>query len=215
MQYTPHQLLVVITWIHRLQSLVDMNKSLAAMKETLTASERAARELQMKSDNLDLVHQDLAGCVHLLSECEESRRQMDDTAQRLADQTDGIERKQNEFRELSIKEQQLKRQEIAAEERLARLQHQSSVKSSALEEKLLKIRHEWQTVGSDRASVQEQVDRLESEISETKQKYQRLKYQHETEMTAIQTDFAKLKQQVSTYLTSMRRSMAESSQVAV
>lgn len=105
-----------------------------------------------------------------MDECETELSNLENVQHKLTAEKDMVERKQAELRELTIKEQQLSRQESSAEEKLSRFHHQVATKRNALNTKLDKMRVEWEKSGQDRSSLQEQLDKYDEVIGETRQK---------------------------------------------
>ena len=81
-----------------------------------------------------------------------------------------MDRKQVDLRECDVKGQQLVRQVSHSEDKIRRLQQQTAQKRETLDAKLEKLRYDWDKVGVDRSTVQEQLVRYEAATVETKQK---------------------------------------------
>ena len=105
-----------------------------------------------------------------MEECEAEQRTLEEMTQRVTGEKDLVERKHGELRKLKMKEQQLKRQEQLAEEKILRLHHQLSLKRNAVHDKLNKLQHEWENMDKERGSMQEQMDKHHEHINEYREK---------------------------------------------
>lgn len=188
-------------------TIVEMSENLAMLKRSVSDMERHARELQVKSENLNVVDQDLMlGLTHL-NDCEEAFRRMESSEQKLNAETDHMDRQKAELRSLALKEQQLARKVQSAEEKLRRFEKQTTLKREQQDTALNKIRTDYESVGLERSHLQDQLDRYEGDMAETKQKIHKLKQQHEQETHEIQSELEKLKEHVLTYVNDMRLTM--------
>ena len=196
------------------KAIADMNQSVQSLKQDLHQSESKARDMLTKQENLNLVEQDLLHCLKVMQECEEEQRAMDLARQQVHEQSDGVARKENELKELGIKESQLKRQEIAQHEKLTRARQLQQTKLADLTSKWQKARTDWDQFSQDRAVSHSQIQKVEQTQQEWRQKIQQAKQRHEVDLQAIQSSFAKLKECVGDYVAEMERLMSAQDDMA-
>lgn len=189
------------------QTIKDMQASLASLKGECDAFEQASRNLQTKLESLSQVENDIEMCLQLIKECEVEQAKVEELMQVQSSATDEVYRKQAEIREVGLKEQQLKRQQQSTTEKLARLHAQVDSKRQAMDLRLEALRQEWSKSGKERSDLQDQLDKYDEVINETRQKIQQMKQQHDSEVSSLQADFQKLKQQVMVYIGDLRKEM--------
>ena len=189
------------------QAIRDMHASLSSLKTECDSFEHASRNLQTKLESLALVEQDIISCMDVLKECETEHAHLDQMMQGLTKAKDEVYRKQSEIREVEIKEQQLQRQHVSTADKLSRLRAQVDSKRSSMDQRLEALRMEWNKSGKERSDLQDQLDKYEQVINETRQKIHKMKVQHDGEVSSIQADFHKLKQQVMCYIGDLRKGM--------
>ncbi|KAJ3274324.1 kinetochore-associated Ndc80 complex subunit nuf2 [Terramyces sp. JEL0728] len=132
----------------------DMIASVKIEKANVAASEKKSRELQVRIDTMDTVEADVENCCELLLEAEQERKKKRDEQLRYQKDAESLQRKQDELRELTMKEQQLLRQLESANSKITRLEQHHSQRESANEQKFVKLKEEFEeVVAQHQASV--------------------------------------------------------------
>ncbi|KAI9019812.1 Nuf2 family-domain-containing protein [Hyaloraphidium curvatum] len=189
------------------QSIVDMGTALQTEKNNLVALEKKARELQAKLDMFGSIEQDLVPCIDAMKECESEMKRADETLKKVHDDKDKIEKKSATLRDLMVKETQLKRQVVTAQEKVQRLQRHQGMKREAAEIKLKKLKEEYSAISLERQNVQLKIDQNRRIAEEMEAKTAELRKQMEGEMAAIHEDYESLKDHLEAYQDDMWRAM--------
>ncbi|KAJ3323516.1 kinetochore-associated Ndc80 complex subunit nuf2 [Boothiomyces sp. JEL0866] len=124
----------------------DMIASVKIEKANVAASEKKSRELQARIETMDSVEADIENCCELLLEAEQERKKKRDEQLHYQKDAESLQRKQDELRELTMKEQQLLRQLESANSKITRLEQHHSQRESANEQKFLKLKEEYEEV---------------------------------------------------------------------
>ncbi|KAJ1562434.1 hypothetical protein HK096_009889 [Nowakowskiella sp. JEL0078] len=112
------------------QAIQDLNARIISEKSNVIGTEKRVRELQMKIEVLDTLEKDITSCIKLMEDCDLEIKKSVEAVQKLALDREAIESKQAELRE------QLLRQNVRSEDKIARLQkHQSSKQDTATTKK--------------------------------------------------------------------------------
>lgn len=119
-----------------------------------------------------------------------------------------LERRKSEYHDYCVREQQIKRQELAAKEKNARFQEQLESKAQSLDERVRQAEREILNFGEESKQSKMQLDQLDHEIQLIRSRMQQLKISHETEITALQDSFTHLQQNAHDYVERLRQEMS-------
>ncbi|ORY02797.1 Nuf2-domain-containing protein [Basidiobolus meristosporus CBS 931.73] len=152
------------------QLLEELNASLLNAKNSIAAGEKKIREYQSKIDMMAFVEQDVSSSIKLLEECETEMNKYDAALHKVDNTKEEIEKKNAKTRDLNSKEQQLSRQLVASQEKIARLQKHQQMKRETIEEKLTTLREEYSVISAERTSAQAKIDEHKRIVDEMEQK---------------------------------------------
>ncbi|RUS27143.1 hypothetical protein BC938DRAFT_483658 [Jimgerdemannia flammicorona] len=177
----------------------EMSISLNTEKGEAVIKERSTREMQIKFDTMNIVEQEIINCVKLMEVCETEMQKFESVRDKIISDKDTIDNKNNELKELNVKEQQLKRQLATAQDKISRLQRQQAMKRESVQQKLAKLNEEFNLASNERAAVQVKIDENRRIVEELEGKIAELRANYEKEMTGIQSEYLRLKNQVDVY----------------
>lgn len=151
-----------------------MNASINSERANLSQLERKSRELQMKLDMLSMIEQDTVKSTQLVESNESLLKEKHVLARALEEGLEEAKRHQANLAELSIKEEQLRRQLNAACEKLARLESSQIEKRNGFQCQLLSLREEYSQLVSERATLSLKIESSDKIVKEIEQKVPRL-----------------------------------------
>lgn len=183
------------------QSLLDLDTQLTTEREIVAASEKNSRDLQLKIDSLSQVEGDIDKSLSLMEENDVEMRKLQAAREKVSQLQDTINKKTTEFKEISLKEEHIKKQIQATQEKIVRLQKQLEAKKESTSKKLEGLRNTHSILSSEKSALYSQIEEISTQIREMEKKIQLCRETSESEKEAIRSDFAKLKAQVGFYHT--------------
>ncbi|KAJ3138177.1 kinetochore-associated Ndc80 complex subunit nuf2 [Physocladia obscura] len=190
------------------QALVEMNSSILSEKASLTAREKQYRDLLSKMEAMSTVQNDLVICTKLMEECEFEMKKASTAANKLAGEQENAERKNQELRDVNIKEQQFKRQLANISEKITRLGKQQAGKKDLNDAKMGELSAEYESSLKDRDINQAKIESNQARISELEDKISTLRKKIENEAITFQDSYSKLKTRGERYCADLAKMMS-------
>jgi kinetochore protein Nuf2 len=148
-------------------AIADMHTSLKEDKATVTNAEKKSRELHTKMELMATVEENIQACVDVMDQCASERVKSDSAYKKLVNEKEILDAKKLEFREMEIREHQLKRQLTSCSERLSRLDKHQEAKQMANQQKLALLKNDFEAVSQERSVAQikaEEHDQVSSSL---------------------------------------------------
>ncbi|KAJ3312925.1 kinetochore-associated Ndc80 complex subunit nuf2 [Boothiomyces sp. JEL0838] len=170
----------------------DMIASVKIEKANVAASEKKSRELQVRIETMDSVEADIENCCDLLLEAEQERKKKRDEQARYQKDAESLQRKQEELRELTMREQQLLRQLESANSKIVRLEQHHSQRESANEQKFVKLKEEYEEVVRQHQSSVAKAQENENQAAEYEEKTETYQNTVEGEINSLNLHYNNL-----------------------
>ncbi|KAJ3243486.1 kinetochore-associated Ndc80 complex subunit nuf2 [Chytriomyces hyalinus] len=190
------------------QALVDMTNSISSEKTNLTVRERQYRDLLTRMEAIAVVQQDITTCTKLMEECEFEMKKSSTAEKSLVHERENIERKNQELREVNIKEQQLKRQLANISDKITRLTKQQTAKKEANDLKMSELAAAYEAGVTERDLNQAKIDSNQAVLAELEEKIVVTKKNVESEIARFLDCYSKLKTRGDRYCAELARMMS-------
>lgn len=187
------------------QLLTEMDLAAKTEKTNISHLEKKSRELQMKLEALATLEQELLRTLQGMETLQSDMRKMDEVLMRVREEKETIERQQIMAKDLAIKETQLNRQMMAAQDKLNRLQKTQQEKREKLHEKLQKLQSEYEVVAQERSAANLKIESSEKMVKDFEVKMSELRRSHDGEVAAMRNECVALKARVLAYTSELKK----------
>ena len=187
-----------------LELISETGSAVQAEKANITSLERKARDLQLRSEQLDIFEQHLVKTIAEMESIDSALKKYQEFEWNLNQEKDNISKKETTIQELGVKHQFLDRQISNAQEKIQILEAQQLEKRKLTEKKLNELKSEYEAISAERDSIQTKIDANDKIVKSVESKISSLSQAHEDEMNSLSNDFNTLKLQVQTYCHEIR-----------
>lgn len=190
-----------------LQIIAEMNASIASEKANISQLERKSRELQMKLESLAQLEQELLRTLQGMECLQSDLHKRDELIRKVSEERDAIERQHIASKDLSIKETQMSRQLLSAQEKLSRLQKHQQERREKASARLKTLQEEYQVVAEERSKASLRIEQSEKVIKDFESRMNELRRSHESEVAAMRSECVALKARVILYANEVKKNL--------
>lgn len=187
--------------------LAQMSEALVNERRVLSDKGKEQRELVAKADLLDSLEGDVQSCIRLMEECEAELVKVEAAQKRVAQSEEQANDQRHEVRELTKREEQLRRKLANAEDKLARARRQLESKREAARDRMARTKLEHQVVNEERATADNEIARKMRQIETFEAKMRAIRADALAEQHEVNNEIAKLKAHVGHYIKEASRAM--------